>query len=145
MISDQPQESPVEPRLVDLEAVADNLSAALAQLPGILRLEPTVKSMMNRLRALSLNSLHRTTGSGWQEPRVVARDGLLLSAAGEILNVQIDVATDVAHPAVEVAETAQKRAAEIIRKAGLQVGSINVTILAIEGSPTPAHLRSTLT
>ncbi|WP_026549658.1 hypothetical protein [Arthrobacter sp. Br18] len=141
MISDQP----LEPRLIDLDAVADSLSESLLQLPGIVRLEPTVKSMMNRLRALSLNSLHRNTGAVRQEPRMAARDGLLLSASGEILNVQIDIATDVVHPAVEVAQIVQGRTTDIISKAGLQVGSINVTILAIEGSPSPASPRSTLT
>ncbi|WP_208739477.1 hypothetical protein [Arthrobacter agilis] len=121
---------------VDLEALADTLSDALAAHPGVVRLEPTVRSVIDRWTPAAIDQMHRTLRPAARPP-VVARDGLVLSMTDLVLTLQIDLATDIRRSALELAQEAQDLAGRLVQDAGLTIGSIDVTILAIEGARTP--------
>ncbi|MHA7156312.1 hypothetical protein [Arthrobacter sp. TMN-50] len=125
----------VNGRLVDLEVMADMLAHSLGNQPGLLRLEPTVRSVMKRLKIASVNTLHQTLRSSSPDPIVATRDGMVLSLTEGVVNLHIDIATEVSHPALSLARELQAIAAETIQRGGLTIGHINVTILAIEGAP----------
>lgn len=130
MISDQP----LDARVVTLDVLADALTAALLSEPGLLRLEPTVRSVMQKFKITS-RLLRQDTGNGTGEPAMATRDGLQITAAGGAVHVQADIATAFEHRALGLAERAQEVIAETIRRSGLEVGAVDVTILAIEASP----------
>ncbi len=130
MTSDQSFQAPV----TDLGILADTLSAALAAHPGVVRLEPTVRSVINRWKPAAIDQVHQSLRPDAQPPSV-ARDGLILSLTDMVLSVQVDLATDISRSALELAHEAQALAADLIRATGLTVGDIDVTILAIERAP----------
>ncbi|MHA7276507.1 hypothetical protein [Arthrobacter sp. HLT1-21] len=125
----------MEGRLLDLEVIADMLTESLGSQPGLLRLEPTVRSVMKRLKIASVNTFHQTLRSTSPDPIVATRDGMVLSLTDGVVNLHLDIATEVGHPALSLARELQAIAAETIQRGGLAVGHINVTILAIEGTP----------
>lgn len=137
-------EPPLESRIVDLTLVTETLRASLIAQPGLLRLEPTVRSALKRLKISSVNALHQTLRPESAGPDVATSDGLVLSLVDGVLNAQIDIATDIGYPALGLAERLQAVAAETIQRSGLTVGTIDVTILSIEGAPTPGHSGSSL-
>lgn len=138
MISDQP----VNARIVDTGILADMLTAALRERPGIIRLEPTLRSTLTRLRDSPVHNLQKITRSGGTDSAgytdSTARDGLRITISSGVVDLQVDVATDIAHCAVDAAEDAQTCAAQTIRKAGLTAGTIDVAILSIEGDRSRA-------
>lgn len=133
MTSDQPYDA----RVVDLDSIADTLSATLSRHPGVIRLEPTMRSVMTRWKVASVNQLHRNLRPDNPGPTVTTRDGLLLSLTDDVLTLHLDLATNISNPALGLAHETQEIAAEVIRASGLTVGHINVTILAIEGTSAP--------
>lgn len=140
--SDQPLKTRiVDGRLVDPDSVADTLRATLTAQPGLLRLEPTVRSALKRLKISSVNALHQTLRPNSVDPTVSSSDGLVLSLTDGVLNAHIDIATDIGHPALGLATTIQALAAEIVQRSGLTVGKIDVTILSIEGPPEGAPVE----
>jgi hypothetical protein len=62
---------------VDLEALADTLGEALAAHPGVVRLEPTVRSVIDRSTPSAIDQVHRSLRPAARPP-TVARDGLVL-------------------------------------------------------------------
>ncbi|WP_298252123.1 hypothetical protein [uncultured Arthrobacter sp.] len=132
-------DEPAEATVVDLASVTRTLRTALLEQPGILRLEPTVHSTLTRLRASAVDSVQRRLRSEDDGPQHASSDGLALSLADGLLTVQIDIATDIGHSALTLAETAQTLAARTIERSGFTVGSVAVTILSIEGGSAPAE------
>jgi hypothetical protein len=128
-------ENPIAWRLVDLDLVADTLRTALLAEPGLLRLEPTIRSTLTRLKVSSSRAFQQRVRPDSGEPTTSSSDGLILTMTDGVLNVQIDITTDIEHQALTVAERIQATAAEIIQRSGLTVGTIDLTILAIEGTP----------
>ncbi|KNC18855.1 hypothetical protein AC792_09700 [Arthrobacter sp. RIT-PI-e] len=131
MISDQP----LRARVVDLDLVVEQLRAVLLAEPGLVRLEPTVRSTVQRLKLMSVAVFQQTFRPAGEDPTVSVTDGLTLSLTGTTVNVHIDIATDIAHPALVLSERLQAITAETIQRNGLTTGMIDVTILAIEGTP----------
>ena len=134
-------DQPLEARIVDLHLVAETLRTTLQAQPGLLRLEPTVRSTLKRLKISSVNAIHPTFRPDSAEPNVGASDGLILSLTDGILNAHIDIATEIGHPALGLAEQLQAIAAETIQRSGLTVGKIDITILSIEGPPSSRKER----
>ncbi|WP_043442263.1 hypothetical protein [Arthrobacter sp. L77] len=128
-------EHPSQARVVDLDSIADTLGSTIVAHPGVVRLEPTVRSVMTRWKVASVNQLHRTLRSDTASPTVATRDGLVLSLTDGVLDIHIDVATNIARPALGLAREVQDIAAHLIQSSGLTVGRVDVTILAIEGTP----------
>lgn len=130
MTSEQPRPALV----VDLDPLADVISAALVDHPGVVRLEPTLRSVIDRWTPAALDQLHRTLRPAGSPP-VVARDGLLLTLSNGVLDLKIDVATDINRSALDLAREVQDVAARLVDAEGIAVGRVDVTILAIEGAP----------
>ena len=130
-------DQPLQARVVDLDLVAEQLRSALLTEPGLLRLEPTVRSTVQRLKLMSVAVFQQTFRSEGEEPSVSVTDGLTLSLAGNTVNAHLDIATDVAHPALALSKRLQSITAETIKRNGLTAGTIDVTILSIEGTPRP--------
>lgn len=126
-MSDQPASG----RPVDHETVAEMLERALMELPGVLRLEPTLKSTLTRVRSLSHRGVQKLIRSG-AEAASTGRDGIHLRIDDGVAQLTIELATDISHSSVETAKTVQRVAAETIERAGLQPGSVDVSILSIE-------------
>lgn len=129
MISDEP----LDAQVVDLNVLADTLTSALAGEPGLLRLEPTVRSLMNRVKSASTSSLRSSPRPSSKQPAVAIRDGLVLSLSEGLVNVNADIATNIEFQALTVAANLQRAIAQLIQRSGHTVGTINVTILAVEG------------
>lgn len=127
-------EQPLQAQVTDLDALADALGAALAGHPGVVRLEPTVRSVVDRWTPAALDRLHRELRPA-ASPPAVTRDGLVLTLTDAVLEVQVDIATDLNGSALGLAREAQDLAAALVRAHGLTVGRVDVTILAIEGAP----------
>lgn len=130
-------EQPFDARIVDLDSIADTLSTTLRNHPGVIRLEPTMRSVMTHWKGASVDQLSRIRRVGTPVPTVAVRDGLVLSLDDKVLTLHLDLATSISHAALGVARETQEVAAEVIRASGLEVGRIDVTILAIEGAPAP--------
>lgn len=124
---------PINARPVNHETLADALSQALLDVPGVLRLEPTLKSTFLRLRNASTHSLHKVTKTE-DAGIAAARDGLHLTITGNEVNLIVELATDIAYSAVTTAEKAQQRATQTIEQAGLRARTIDIAILSIEGT-----------
>jgi hypothetical protein len=129
-------EQPLQTQAADLDTLADALSTALTAHPGVVRLEPTLRSVINRWTPAAIDDLQKTLRPAAQ-PSSVTRDGLILSLTDTGLNLQIDLATDIRQSALELARQAQALAARLIEATGLTIGYINVTILAIEETSRP--------
>lgn len=132
-------DQPIEARIVDLDTVAETLRTTLMAQPGLLRLEPTVRSTLKRLKISSVNALHQKLRPESTEPDVSTSDGMILSLTDGVLNAHIDIAAEIGHSALGLAEQLQAIAAETIQRSGLTVGKIDITILSIESlnNPTP--------
>ncbi|KNH23064.1 hypothetical protein ACU18_00405 [Arthrobacter sp. ZBG10] len=130
MISDQP----LDARVVNLDVLADALTAALLSQPGLLRLEPTVRSVMQKFKITS-KVLRQDTEAAGGQTSTATRDGLHITVDDGLVHVQADIATAIDHRALGLAEHAQEIIADTIRRNGLRVGGVDVTILAIEASP----------
>ena len=127
-------EQPLPAQVTDVDALADAISAALIGHPGVVRLEPTVRSVLDRWTPAAVDRLHRNLRPAASPPAVV-RDGLVLTLTDGVLNLQIDIATNIDRSALELAGEVQETAAHLIRTSDLTIGQINVTILAIERDP----------
>ena len=128
-------EQPFRARIVDIDSIADTLSTTLGRHPGVIRLEPTMRSVMTRWKVASVTRLPGNLRPDNPPPTVATRDGLVLSLSGNVLDLHIDLATNISKPALGLARETQEVAADVIRASGLAVGHIDITILAIEGTP----------
>ncbi|MBE0009630.1 hypothetical protein DXT87_07475 [Arthrobacter sp. AET 35A] len=120
-------------QVADLDALADSLTSELMEQPGLLRLEPTVKSMIRKFKVGLVAPTQSGSRAAASAPSTVTRDGLVLSVADDRVHVSADIATDVEHRALGLAEQLQALIAWRIQDSGLTPGEIDITILAIEG------------
>lgn len=126
-------EQPTTGRPVDHEILAEMLERSLSELPGVIRLEPTLKSTLMRMGSASRRSAQK-----WFSPdgRTVStgRDGIHLRIDDGVAHLMIELATDISYSSVETAKAVQQAAVETVERAGLRTGSVDVSILSIEGS-----------
>ncbi|NOJ59787.1 hypothetical protein [Arthrobacter sp. 260] len=126
-------DQPLVDQVADLDALADSLTSELMEQPGLLRLEPTVKSMIRKFKVSLVASTQPGSRAAASAPSTVTRDGLVLTVADDRVHVSADIATDVEHRALGLAEQLQALIARRIQDSGLAPGEIDITILAIEG------------
>lgn len=108
---------PITPQVTDPQ-LRQLIAAAAAQTPGVVRLEPTLKSVIRDLsRPIQTASL----------------EGITLIRRAGVVEVTVDVAVDPRRTALRVAMDVQHHIADCIRRERLIPGPINVTVLAIEG------------
>ena len=96
--------------------------------PGVLRVEPTNQGFLLRLGPAALQNL-RHAGS---QNGTYQHDGVTATISDGTARVHLDIATDIAYAALDVAEAVQQRVRESISHTGLTPGAIDITILAIE-------------
>jgi uncharacterized alkaline shock family protein YloU len=117
-------DEPLQGSIITSQLIA---SRTTLETPGVLRLEPTIQGFLARLSP-ALQHL-RKRGS---QDSTFRNDGVSATISGVTARVHLDIATDIAYTALDVAEAVQRRVRESISHTGLTPGAIDVTILAIE-------------
>lgn len=117
-------------------AVTSQVIASLAArtalvTPGVLRLESTLTDVLSRLRPTTMNPPPDPPAGldGCRHERVWAT----LNAG--IAHVHLEIATDSAHTALTVSDAVRERVRQGISNTGVKVGTIDISILAIESHP----------
>lgn len=129
---------PLEARLISRRLIADLAARTAIETPGVLRLEPTLKSFLTHLGTGTIQNLRRTD----IRTTPARHDGVFVTVHNGIADVQLDIATDIAFAALNVAQAVREQIARTISHAGLIPGRIDISVLAIEHSPTAAAAHS---
>ncbi|WP_026536489.1 Asp23/Gls24 family envelope stress response protein [Arthrobacter sp. H14] len=127
-------EQPITGRAVDNETLAEMLERTISEIPGVIRLEPTLWSTLARVQAASRRGLQKWIRPG-SDAASTGRDGIHLQVADDGAQVTIELATDIAHSSVDTAKKVQQAATETIERAGLPTQRVDVVILSIESAP----------
>ncbi|MET4097699.1 hypothetical protein [Arthrobacter sp. UYCu712] len=130
-------ERPLEARLISSDLIADLAARTALDTPGVLRLEPTLKNLLTRLRKGTIQNLRRA------DTRTTPgrHDGVFVTVHNGIADVQLDIATDIAFAALSVAQAVREQITRAISHTGLTPGRIDISVLAIEHPPTAAAAR----
>ena len=123
---------PLRGKVIGSSVIASVAARAARETPGILRLGPSLGQLVARMRSAARNTLRRAPDSGAR----TGRDGVFAAVSGGLATVDVEVATDARFNALEVAADLQERVRRAVRGTGVGVGSVNVTILAIEDAPS---------
>jgi hypothetical protein len=113
--------------------LADRIGAAATQIPGVVRVEPTLHNTLIRL-GQTYQPVGRSDSSRSETP---ATDGIDVrlhdewTGASARADVRIDITVSSARPAVTTAADLARRIDEILTDSGLFPGTIGVNILAI--------------
>ncbi|MCY0905326.1 Asp23/Gls24 family envelope stress response protein [Arthrobacter sp. H14-L1] len=124
-------EIPLQSQVITSKLVASLAARTALETPGVLRLEPTVQGFLARLGPAALQRLYNPAS----QDGTYRDDGVRVSINDNVALVHLDIATDIAYTALNVAEIVQQRVRENIGHTGLAVGPVDVTILAIEPPP----------
>ncbi|WP_144670629.1 Asp23/Gls24 family envelope stress response protein [Arthrobacter sp. U41] len=120
-------DEPLQGSIITSQLIASLASRTTLETPGVLRLEPTIQGFLARLGP----SLQHLRNPGSQDS-TFRHDGVTATISGATARVHLDIATDIAYTALDVAEAVQRRVQESISHTGLTPGAVDVTILAIE-------------
>ena len=120
-------DEPLQGSIITSQLIASIASRTTLETPGVLRLEPTIHGFLGRMGP-ALQNL-RNPGS---QDSTFRHDGVTATISGATARVHLDIATDIAYTALDVAETVRRRVRENISHTGLTPGTIDVTIVAIE-------------
>ena len=117
------------PTHAELRAATDDLRDALAAaaeaVPGVVRLEPTLR---NALRRLQVGTTVLANGRGARS----AADGIELHRRGDVVDVHVDVVTAADRPARSTAREVRRALAAVLVGHGLEPGSLTVAVLSVE-------------
>ena len=127
-------DQPLQGSIITSQLIASIATRTALETPGVLRLEPTIQGFLARLGPSALQNL-RHPGS---QNGTYRHDGVTVTISDGTAHVRLDIATDIAYTALNVAQAVQQRVRESIRHTGLAPGTIDITILAIE------HRRGTI-
>ncbi|MGI3784768.1 MAG: hypothetical protein ACRYG2_28755 [Janthinobacterium lividum] len=103
----------------------DSLAAAASAVPGVVRLEPTLRNALRRLHAGSTVLLN---GRGARS----AADGIELHRRIDLVDVHVDVVTDPTRPAAATARDVRRTLVEVLVRHDLRPGTIGVAVLSVE-------------
>ena len=133
---------PLEARLISSRLIADLAARTALDTSGVLRLEPTLKNLFTHLGTGTIQNLRRTD----TRTTPTRHDGVFVTVHNGIADVQLDIATDIAFAALNVAQAVREQIARTISHTGLTPGRIDISVLAIEHPPTAtaAHPPSPL-
>ena len=116
-------------RIAELRAATDELRDALATaaqaVPGVVRLEPTLR---NALRRLHVGSTVLLNGSGARS----AGDGIELHRRVDVVDVHVDVVTGPSRSAAATARDVRRALVAELAPRRLRPGSITVAVLSVE-------------
>ena len=121
-------DQPLRGSIITSQLIASIATRTTLETPGVLRLEPTIQGFLARLAPAALQTL-RTAGS---QDGTYRHDGVTATIRDGSAHVHLDIATDIAYTALQVAEAVQRRVRESISHTGLTPGTVDITILAIE-------------
>ncbi len=124
-------ENPLQSQVITSQLIASLAARTALETPGVLRLEPTVQGFLARLGPAALQRFYNSAS----QDGTYRDDGVRVSINDNVALVHLDIATDIAYTALNVAETVQQRVRENISHSGLTVARVDVTILAIEPPP----------
>ncbi len=124
-------ENPLQSQVITSKLIASLAARTALETPGVLRLEPTVQGFLARLGPAALQRLYNSASQDGS----YRDDGVRASIKDGTAYIHLDIATDIAYTALNVAEKVQQRVRENISHTGLSVGPVDVTILAIEPPP----------
>ncbi len=124
-------EQPVQGQVITSQLIASLAARTALETPGVLRLEPTIQGFLARLGPAALQNL-RNPGS---QNGTYRHDGVTATISDGTARIHLDIATDIAYTALNVAETVQHRVRESISHTGLTPGRVDISILAIEPQP----------
>ncbi|MDJ0358523.1 hypothetical protein [Paenarthrobacter sp. PH39-S1] len=124
-------EQPVQGQVITSQLIASLAARTALETPGVLRLEPTIQGFLARLGPAALQNL-RNPGS---QNGTYRHDGVTATISDGTARIHLDIATDIAYTALNVAETVKHRVRESISHTGLTPGRVDISILAIEPQP----------
>ena len=103
----------------------DELAAAATAVPGVARLEPTLRNALRRLQAGT---------TVLRDGRVArsAADGIELRRRDAVVDVHVDIVTDPGRSAAHIARDVRTALADVIGRHSLQPGALTVAVLSIE-------------
>lgn len=132
-------DKPLHGQLVDSALVAGIAARAARETPGVVRLATARSHVFSRLRLGAASSWRTTAGravrhSGNPDAPTL-RDGVVARIHDGAATIEVDLATDAAFNAREVATTVRDRIAQALVATGVGVGSVDVTVSAIEPAP----------
>ena len=123
--------------LITSRLIASIAARTTLETPGVLRLEPTIQGFLARLGPAAFLQNLRDPGS---QDGTYRQNGVTATISDGTARVHLDIATDIAYTALDVAETVRRRVRENISHTGLTPGTIDVTIVAIEHNRRAAML-----
>ncbi len=108
------------------DQLAQAAAAAVAGLPGVARLEPTLVNALRRLR-------NATTGrvAASEEAAYSAADGIRLARHGNLVDIHVDITATATQPANLTAQTVHETLRDTITGHQLIPGDVTVTVLRI--------------
>lgn len=122
-------DTPTPASAAELRAATDELRDALAgaaeAVPGVVRLEPTLR---NALRRLHVGSTVLVNGRGARS----AGDGIELHRRADVVDVRVDIVTDPSRSAAEIARDVRRALVAELGGRRLRAGSIAVAVLSVE-------------
>ena len=129
-------DKPLHGQLVDSALVAGIAARAARETPGVLRLATARRHLFARLRTGAAQSWRTTAGWAARRPgdpdAPNLRDGVVAMIDDGTATIEVDLATDAAYNALDVAEQVRDRVAQALRATGIAAGPVHVTVLAIE-------------
>ena len=121
--------APSTPSAAELRAATDALRDALAgaaqDVPGVVRLEPTLRNALRRLQAGSTVLLN---GRGARS----AADGIELHCRIDVVDVHVDLVTGPGRPAADTARDVRRALVAVLAQHDRRAGSIGVAVLSVE-------------
>ena len=110
---------------VDDQTLMSLIGISVLAVDGVVRLEPTVKSLFRS------GILGAAKDSG-------TTDGISVTSYCAITEVTVDLATTARHQSRAVAESVQHAVREVLEAHGREAGQIRINVLSIDQSPSSA-------
>ncbi|MDN5727650.1 MAG: hypothetical protein L0G99_17225 [Propionibacteriales bacterium] len=108
----------------DRDLLLDALAARLTALPGIARLEPTLRDVVA--------ATARATAQKVGLPPSDSVAGVMITASDAGTDVSVDISTTAPPTALETAQQARQAITEVLTAHGRHPGRIVVTVLGVE-------------
>ena len=109
----------------ETDALRDELAAAAEDVPGVVRLEPTLR---NALRRLHTGTTVLANGRSARS----AADGIELHRRLDVVDVHVDLITSADRAAAATARAVRVALSTVLRSHGLEPGSLTVAVLSVE-------------
>lgn len=115
-----------------LNELAAILADSVLSIPGVLRLEPSLRKSLSQMVRRTQSKLP----TGGTKSRFGGADGILVSTRNGLTQVVMELSVDTHRCALDVVEEAQLRVIERLREHRHQPGPVTVSVLGIESRET---------